>query len=286
MTTTAASLSVSTKPGVADDIADQEGPPPAPRSLLRAVALPSEHGGWGLSAEPVLLGLLVSASVAGVFLGAATIVAFLLRTPLRIVLVDRRRGRRLDRTRMARRVVLVEGSVLAALVAAAALTTTYRFWWPLLAAAPLVGVELWFDMRSRSRRLLPELAGAIGVCAAAAVIVIAAGAHTAVAVGVWLILAARSASSIPHVRHQIARLHHRSTTPRRVAIADAAAVTLVAAAIALDPAFIAGAISVVALITLQWATARRDTPVKVLGVAQMISGLTIVIVTAVGLHLA
>ena len=41
-------------------------PPPAAaprakqRSPLRTVALPSEHGGWGLTLEPVLLGLLVN----------------------------------------------------------------------------------------------------------------------------------------------------------------------------------------------------------------------------------
>jgi hypothetical protein len=75
------------------------------RSPLRAVALPTEHGGWGLTAEPALLGLLVSPSVAGVALGLGALVAFLARTPLRVVLVDRWRGRDLDRTRLARRVL-------------------------------------------------------------------------------------------------------------------------------------------------------------------------------------
>ncbi|WP_426574944.1 hypothetical protein [Aquihabitans sp. McL0605] len=32
----------------------------APRSPLRAVALPAEHGGWGLTLEPGLLGLLIT----------------------------------------------------------------------------------------------------------------------------------------------------------------------------------------------------------------------------------
>ena len=41
------------------------------RSPLRAVAVPSEHGGWGLTAEPVLLGLIVAPSAAGACLGAA-----------------------------------------------------------------------------------------------------------------------------------------------------------------------------------------------------------------------
>jgi hypothetical protein len=232
------------------------------------------------------LGLLVAPSVAGAMLGTATIVAFLLRTPLRVVLVDRHRDRVLERTRVARRVAIAELLVILTLVAGAAITTSHRFWWPLLVAAPLVALELRFDMRSRSRRLVPELAGAIGVCAASAVIVIAGGQPDAIAVGVWLVLAARSASAIPHVRDQIARMHHRRTHPGSVAVADVAAVALAAVAVALDTAFLAGAISVVVLVALQWAVVGRNLPVKVLGIGQLVAGLLVVLLTAAGVHLA
>ena len=33
---------------------------------LRTVALPVEHGGWGISLEPVVLGLLVAPSASGI----------------------------------------------------------------------------------------------------------------------------------------------------------------------------------------------------------------------------
>ena len=36
-----------------------------PRALWRSVAVPTEHGGWGLTFEPVLLGLIVAPSWAG-----------------------------------------------------------------------------------------------------------------------------------------------------------------------------------------------------------------------------
>ncbi|MCC6435634.1 MAG: YwiC-like family protein, partial [Acidimicrobiales bacterium] len=129
------------------------------RSTLRAVAIPTEHGGWSLTLEPVLLGLLVAWSWPGLSLGVAAMLAFLARTPVKLVLVDGWRGRWLTRTTVAAQVAGAELLVLATLVTAAALTADARFWWPLLAAAPLVAIELWFDMRSRSRRLLPELAG-------------------------------------------------------------------------------------------------------------------------------
>ena len=182
------------------------------RSLLRAVAVPTEHGGWSLTVEPVLLGLLVAFSWPGVALGAAAIVAFVARTPLKLVLVDRWRGRRLDRTIVARRVVVVELIVLVALVAVGALGANGRIWLPLIAAAPLVAMELWFDMRSRGRRLVPELAGTIGIGSVAAAIALADGATTDMALGLWVVVAARAAAAIPY-RANAGVPHPRSTAP-------------------------------------------------------------------------
>jgi hypothetical protein len=71
------------------------------------------------------------------------------------------------------RVALVELLVLAILVAVVALGADDWFGVPLLAASPLVAIELWFDMRSRGRRLLPELAGTVGIGSVAAAISLA-----------------------------------------------------------------------------------------------------------------
>src|SRR5690606_16216423 len=119
--------------------------------------------------------------------------------------------RRLDRTRLAWKVLAVEVAVLAALVALAAATASGPFWVPAFVAAPLVALELWFDMRSRSRRLVPELAGAVGISAVAAMVVLAGGEGAALATGVWLVPAARAATAVPHVRAQVLRLHGRPT---------------------------------------------------------------------------
>ena len=171
--------------------------PARPRSTFWSVALPKEHGGWGLTLEPGVLGLLIAPGAAGVCLAAAAMVAFTARTPVKIVLVDRHRDRWLERTNIAARVAIGELIVLAALVVAAVVLANGRFWMPALVAAPLILAELWFEMRSRGRRLVPELAGAIGVCSVAAMIVLADGRSARLAVGVWLVLAARVATSIP-----------------------------------------------------------------------------------------
>ena len=149
-------------------------PPPAAaprakqRSPLRTVALPSEHGGWGLTLEPVLLGLLVAHSVSALCIGLAAVLAFLARTPLKLAVVDARRGRTLERTRMARKVAAAELAVLAVLVVVAFLTATPGFWWPIFGIAPLLLVELSYGIPSRSRRLVPRLLRAASSRATAA----------------------------------------------------------------------------------------------------------------------
>jgi len=137
--------------------------------------IPSEHGGWGLTLEPVVLGLLVAPSVAGVAIGIAAFLAFLVRTPLKMLLVDRHRNRELERDRLARRVVAAEAVALAAMVVVAFTRADAEWVVPFVVALPLFAVELWFDARSRSRRLVPELCGAVGISAAAAAIALAGG---------------------------------------------------------------------------------------------------------------
>jgi YwiC-like protein len=257
--------------------------PVATRSTLRAVALPTEHGGWGLTLEPVLLGLLVAPGPAGFFLGCAALVGFLARTPLKVVLVDAHRHRDLERTHVARRVVGGELGMLTALVAAAVATADGTFWIPALVALPLVGVELWFDMRSRSRRLLPELGGAVGIGAVAAMIVLAGGEGGTLAAGVWMILAARAVTSIPSVRDQVARLHPRPTSPVSLVIADAAALLVAAGAAIVDTELIAGAVAIAVVVAAQRLAALRPASrATVLGLRQMVLGLVVVLVTAVG----
>ena len=148
---------------------------------------------------------------------------------------------------------------------------------------PLVGVELWFDMRSRSRRLLPELCGSVGIAAVAASIVLAGGADARLAVALWLVLAARSLAAIPFVRVQIARLHPGSGSPAVSDRAQIAGAVVAIAAIAVDPAVAAGVAAVAALLVAQVVWVRRP-PVaaKVLGLRQLFLGLAVVATTAVG----
>ncbi len=253
--------------------------------LWRQVALPTEHGGWSLTAEPVLLGLLVRWSWAGLALGLAAIGAFLARTPLKVVLVDRWRGRWLDRTTLAARIAAVQCLLIVLLGLVAAVGAGSRwFWVPLALAGPLIGLELWFDMRSRSRRLIPELAGTVGIGSVAAAIAVAGEGGAELAAGLWVVVAARAVASIPFVRVQIDRVHGRDVRRWVSDLAQVLALALVAVAWAVDWVPVAPVVAL-AVVGLFGVAAVRLAPRRavVVGIQQMVIGLAVVVVTAVAM---
>lgn len=254
------------------------------RVRIRDVAIPSEHGGWSFTIEPVLAGLIVAPSGAGVALGVAAVVAFLLRTAAKTALVDRRRGRRLPRTVLAGRVAVVEAVAVVVLGGLAVALADEPFWPPLLAAAPLVVVELWFDIRSRSRRLAPELLGAVGMGSVAAAVALAGGAPSADAAGLWLVLAARSLAAIPFVRVQLRRAKRQAHRLLDSDAAQALAVLAVASGVVFGSVPAAG-LAAVAVLAAFHLVAVRTTPPRtaVLGAQQVVLGLSVVLATALGM---
>ncbi len=252
------------------------------RGPWRTVAMPSEHGGWGLTGEPILLGLLVAPSLAGALIGVAGVLAFLARTPLKVCLVDRARHRVLPRTRRAGVVASLEGAAIVLLVVAAVSVSPHGFLWPALFAAPLVGLELWFDMRSRSRRLAPELSGAVGIAALAPMVALAGGANPSLAVAMWLVLAARAVTSIPWVRRQVLALHGRADADPSQMLWDVAAVALAGSAVAVSPSAVGGTLAVFGVIVVQRATTGSTQRAVVLGIRQSVLGLAVVVATWLG----
>ena len=253
------------------------------RPRWRGVAIPSEHGGWGLTLEPIVLGLLVAFSWPGMAIGAAAMLAFLVRTPLKLALVDRRRHRSLPRTRLAGKVAVGELLGVAALAVAAIATVGFAWLVPVLVALPLFAIELAYDVRSRGRRLVPELCGGVGMASVAAAIIVAGNGASALAAASALVVAARATASIPFVRTQVARLRHGSASLRRSDVFQAAGAAVAVGAALVDGRVVLGTIAIVALAGAQVRWARRPVPpVKTIGMVQMMAGLGISIATAVG----
>lgn len=256
----------------------------APRPTLRSVAMPTEHGGWSLTAEPALLGLLVAWSWPGLSLGVAALIAFFARTPLKLVLVDRWRGRWLERTTLAARLAAVELAVIVALAAYVAVAGDSRLWMPLVIAAPLILLQLGYDMRSRSRRLLPELAGTVGMGAVATAVALAGGADAKMAAGLWLVVATRGGAAVPYVRTQVFRLHRRAHSLWHSDLAQGLALAIITAGWlgGLVPGAAALAVGGVAVFnTVSVRLSPR--PAKIIGMQQMVFGIAVIAVTAIAI---
>ena len=260
----------------------------AGRSTWKAVAIPSEHGGWGLTAEPILLGLLLAFSWPGVAIGVAAMCAFLARTPLKLALVDRRRGRELQRTVLARRIGLAEVAAIVAMGVVALIAAGWEWLIPAAIALPLFAIELWYDIRSRGRRLVPELCGAIGMGAVAAAIVVAGDGAATLAAAAWLVLAARSIGAIPFIRTQIDRLHHGTVSTHPSDLFQLLALVVAVIAAVVDPDVVVGSIAVAVIVVLHLVWVRRSPvpPAKVLGLRQMALGVALVAATAAGVRLS
>jgi hypothetical protein len=169
----------------------------------KTVAVPVEHGGWGFLVEPLVLGLFLAPSAAGVCLAAATVAAFLVRHPLRLVLMDRRRGTRYPRTGLAARAALGYAALALAFVVPAFLLARSPFWPPAVLAAPAALLALSYDARGRSREALPEAAGAVALAASAPAVALAGGLSGGAASGAWALLALRGVTAILYVRARL-----------------------------------------------------------------------------------
>lgn len=258
----------------------------AVRPRIRSIALPTEHGGWGFTLEPILLGLLVAPSAAGWEISAAALGIFLARRPVKIVSTDLVRERWLPRSRMALLFAVLYGGLALAGTVGAFFTAEGPFWIPVLVALPFALYALRADARSKNRALLPELSGSIAMGATVAAIALGGGWDLAPAFGLWLVLAARDVAAIALVRGQIRRLHGRPTGASTIYAVQAGATSAVVVAAIADivpwlAAVAIGLVGLAAVVSLN----RPPVEAKVIGWTQMAVGLMVVLVTATGVHL-
>jgi hypothetical protein len=170
------------------------------RLALRPLALPSEHGGWGLLLEPVALGLLVAPSITGVIVAISALFAFLVRQPLRLALQDARRGKVYPRTRYCWMLVLGYGAAALVTMSAAVARGGAQMLIPVALIAPLAIVQLLYDASNRSRALLPEVSGTAALCSVTAVVAMAGATKLEHALGFSGIALARALPAVMYVR--------------------------------------------------------------------------------------
>jgi hypothetical protein len=172
------------------------------RVSWKAVALPVEHGGWGLLGEPILVGLCLAPSWPGAGIAIAALAAFLARHPLKLALADARRGAWYPRTSVALSFVLVH-LLLAMAGLAMAWPAPLLAWVALGLAAPLGAIQLAYDASLKGRSVTPEILGGTALGSVAAAILLAGGWPASLAFAAWALLALKAVSSVLYVRTRL-----------------------------------------------------------------------------------
>ncbi len=214
---------------------------------VKTVAIPPEHGAWGFLFEPVILGLGVAPSLAGLLLSVGVIGAFLARYPAKIALADRLHHKRYARTRLAERFALGYGLAASLGLGLALARGGVEILLPLLLAVPLAVLLFLSNLRNRARDLSPELAGACALALTAVSLALAGGKSWGVAWALWIILLARNIPSILYVR---ARLRLERGKPYRLAPVVAANAAGIVGVLILVVTGVAPILALVAVIIL------------------------------------
>jgi asparagine N-glycosylation enzyme membrane subunit Stt3 len=257
---------------------------PTGRIVIRSVALPSEHGGWGFLLEPILLGLLVAFSWEGALLSLAATGVFLIHQPLKMATKDRLKGRRPPRLVWAERFVVGYGLLAGVPMLILLATAPPIFLLPIGLAIPLAGVQLYYDARNRSRQLIPEIAGAAALAMIAPAMALLGGWAITAALVLWIILTVRAAAAILYVRSRIRLKIGKPTSPGTVWLAHVVALLVMLGLAVTRSAPWLGAIAFGVLLIralLGLSRYRKDRPIKVIGFQELGYGLmTVIVVTA------
>lgn len=255
------------------------------RAVIRSVALPSEHGGWGFLLEPILLGLLVAFSWKGVLLGIAAVGVFLIHQPLKVATKDHLKGRRPPRLIWAERFVVGYGMLALIPMLILLLTTSPSFLLPITLAIPFASVQLYYDAQNRSRRLIPEICGAMALAMIAPTIALLDDWTFGTAIVLWVILAMRAVAAILYVRSRIRLKNGKPASPSITWL-----IHIVALAISIGLALTDNApwLTVLAFSILLFRALhglsqyRKDHPIKVIGFQELAYGLMTVFIVAIG----
>lgn len=254
---------------------------------VRAVALPPEHGGWALIIEPIALGLLVAPSIVGLLIGLTSLACFLARHPIRVAIGDRRKKLSLRRTSLADRFALFYVSLAVVFFTMAVVWSADReFFLPLVAAVPLVLIQLSYDALGHSRKLIPELVGALAVGSISTAIALADRWSGPTAVALWVIIACRHVPTIAYLRVLLSRRRQKQRTSVTGAVIVVQLLAVIAVAV-LVSFKIAQALTIVPFVILLVRAViglfmKTTPPPKKLGISEIVFGAFTVLTVAVG----
>ena len=145
-------------------------------------------------------------------IGAGALACFLARHPIKLAIGDRRKHHVLRRTSFADRFAFLYVTLAVVCFAFVVANTNKESLLPLVVAVPLVLVQLIYDGLGHSRKLMPEIAGALAVGAISTAIALAGGWPKATAYALWIIVACRHVPTILYLRVVLSRRRQQQVT--------------------------------------------------------------------------
>jgi len=253
----------------------------------RTIVLPAEHGAWGFLFEPIVLGLAVAPTVAGACLGVATVGAFLMRRPLKVLTRTRAPIAESRKRQIAAMAVAGYGAIAMLAFIATVLLGGWLPVLPLVAMSPFVAVFLLYDTRNQSRQLVPELVGPPGLAAVAVSMAIAAGWTWPAAATLWVLLMARTIPSVTYIRARLRLEKGKPFVPTGVVVVHG---VFTLAVVVLWWKQFAPLLAVIALVALfvramiGLSPLRRFHRAKQIGILEVVLGALYIAAVAVGYH--
>ena len=259
--------------------------PPAVR--LKSVALPVEHGSWGFFFEPILAGLAIAFSLGGMWIALITIGAFLIRQPLKVLIIDRLGMKVRERAKAALAFLVAYGTVFVAGLVGTVVSVGWRPLLPFAFVLPFAVYQIYCDASRQSRQLISELIGAVSISASIAAIALSDGRPWAIAVSLWSIFALRLIPSILYVRNRLLLEKGKSYSRIVPTVAHVGALTVVAM---LSYLSLAPVLTVLAMLVLSWravaglAPGRRKLRAMQIGVLEIVYGIVTVLSVIIGYY--
>ncbi|MBX7053953.1 MAG: YwiC-like family protein [Pyrinomonadaceae bacterium] len=153
--------------------------------------------------EPIVAGLAIAFSVGAPWIACLAIGAFLTRQPLKVLIADRFGFRNRERAGLAFRFLLCYGAIFSIGLAGTLLSVGVQPLLPLVWVLPFAVFQIFIDASGKSRKLIPELTGAVVMSASIAAIGLAANMPWINVAALWSIFAARSIASVIYVRERL-----------------------------------------------------------------------------------
>ena len=254
---------------------------------LRSIALPAEHGAWSLILEPIVLALLLAPTWLGLSFAIAMFAAFLMHQPIKIVVKDYLKNKITDRTKMARRFVLLYAGLAALFALPIVVNSPVSLWIAIALIMPFALIQLYFDFKNQSRSAIAEVSGAIALSGTVSVLAILGGWILSAALTLWLILSLRAVPSILFVRSLFRKQRGKDASLGLVYIIHIVATGLIILLTFLDNLPTLVIIPFLALLGRAIYTLQMKTIVKakVIGIREVIFGMITILFVVMGYNL-